>query len=154
MKDIDKNSRTIRMINIILLSLAGLIVGISLIGTIIVFAGSNNSRSGQNRVIHEDDIRVFSNMGRIRIPLANSSMLILSIAFPYSAADITFSEELASKIGDFKSIAIDYFSSLPAESLIQLDEESAKQEILKRYNNNLRLGRINALYFTEVTIID
>jgi flagellar basal body-associated protein FliL len=104
--------------------------------------------------VQGDDIRVFSGIGRLRIPLSNSSVLILSIAFPYNAGDITFTEELATKVGDFKEIASEYFSSLPAERIIQIDEEAAKTEILKRYNAILRLGKINALYFSDMMIID
>ena len=80
--------------------------------------------------------------------------MILSIAFPYPAEDRAFSEELAVKIGDFRSIATEYFSSLPAERLLIIDEEAAKSEILRRYNSGLRLGSINALYFSDMIIID
>jgi len=101
-----------------------------------------------------DDTRVFSGLGRQRIPLANSSILILSITFPYAAGDIAFTEEIAVKINDLRIIISDYFSSLPAENLAQINEEAAKQEILRRFNANLRLGRITALYFSEMMIID
>jgi flagellar basal body-associated protein FliL len=104
--------------------------------------------------ISGDDIRVYSGLGRQRIPLSNSGVLILSISFPYPASDIAFTEELASKTEDFRNIARDYFASLPAENLAHIDEDAAKYEILRRYNNNLRLGRINALYFTDMRILD
>jgi len=99
-------------------------------------------------------IDVFSGIGRLRIPLSDSSTLIISIAFPYSSNDMVFTEELAAKIGDFKVIAGDYFSSLPADKLTNLDENAAKQEILKQYNKILRLGRIEALYFSDLIILD
>jgi flagellar basal body-associated protein FliL len=101
-----------------------------------------------------DDVRVFSGIGRLRIPLSNSSTMLLSIAFPYSAGDIAFTEELAARIGDLKAAATDYFSSLPADKLINIDETAAKTEILRRYNNILRLGRIEALYFSDMLVID
>jgi hydroxypyruvate isomerase len=93
-------------------------------------------------------------LGRLRIPLANSSILILSIAFPYAAGDAAFSEELAVRINDLRAIAGDYFSSLPAGSLHQIDEEAAKQEILRRFNANLRLGQITVIYFSDMMVID
>jgi flagellar basal body-associated protein FliL len=80
--------------------------------------------------------------------------MILSIAFPYNAADIAFTEELAAKIGEFRDMAIGYFSSLPADRLFTVDEEITKIEILKLYNASLRLGRIEALYFSDMNIID
>jgi len=101
-----------------------------------------------------DDIRVYSGLGRLRIPLSNSSVLILSIAFPYLHSDTAFTEELAAKNGDFKTIAADYFSSLEADKIIQIDEDAAKTEILKRYNDNLRLGSIETLYFSDMMILD
>jgi flagellar basal body-associated protein FliL len=108
---------------------------------------------GKPTEINYDDISIFSGIGRLRIPLVNSSTLILSIAFPYSQHDSAFMEELAVRINDFRSIAIEYFSSLPADKLINLDESAAKTEILKRYNVILRLGRIEAIYFGDLLII-
>jgi flagellar basal body-associated protein FliL len=107
-----------------------------------------------------DTVSVFTGIGRLRIPLASSGTassggtLILSIAFPYPPGDRAFTEELASRIGDFRAIATEYFSSLPAEKLVNLDEDAAKAEILRRYNANLRLGRIAALYFNDLMIVD
>lgn len=118
--------------------------------------GSGNSYQSVNTEtsLNNNDIRVFSGLGRLRIPLVNSSILILSIAFPYTASDTAFTEELAAKIVEFRNLATGYFSSLPAEKVIQIDEESAKQELLRRFNNILRLGYINSLYFSDMMIID
>jgi flagellar basal body-associated protein FliL len=101
---------------------------------------------------------IFTGIGRLRIPLRPSAAgsggtLILSIAFPYPD-DQPFIEELAAKIGDFRSIAAAYFSALPAEKLVNLDEAAAKIELLKRYNANLRLGKIETLYFNDLMIIE
>ncbi|MDR0444026.1 MAG: hypothetical protein LBH44_11540 [Treponema sp.] len=140
------------------------LIGVLIIGTIYGFARSPNAspilrlgRSGgteQTDVRANGDIQIFSGIGQLRIPLKNSSTLILSIAFPYPSNDRTFTEELAGKIGDFRTIASEYFSNLAAENLIYLDEEAAKTEILRRYNAGLRLGKIEALYFSEMLVID
>jgi flagellar basal body-associated protein FliL len=149
-----------------LLSILGGILGILTIGTIIGLARPADAApvfrlgrvveneqaatvQGQN-----DDIRVFSGLGRLRIPLSNSSNMLLTIAFPYPANDTAFTEELAAKIGDVRALAAGYFSSLPEEKLIIIDEETAKQEILRRYNAILRLGRIQSLFFSDMMIID
>jgi flagellar basal body-associated protein FliL len=99
---------------------------------------------------------VFSGIGRLRIPLAGepAAAVILSISFPYSADDRPFAEELASRIGDFRSIAIEYFASLPREKAVKLDEEAAKAVILGRYNGVLRLGKIETLYFGDLMIVE
>jgi flagellar basal body-associated protein FliL len=147
-----------------LLSLAGVLVLLLIIGTIIGVARSSNAKplfrlgktgtTSAKQAASDDDIRVFSGLGRLRIPLANSSTLILSIAFPYPAHDTAFTEELAAKIGELRSLATDYFSSLPADKIANLDEDAAKKEILARYNTALRLGRITTLYFSDMMVID
>jgi len=145
-----------------LLFIAGALICTLLIGTIFGIARSPDAkpilRLGKpaEKAVQPltDDIRVYSGLGRLRIPLSNSSILILSIAFPYLHSDTAFTEELAAKNGDFKTIAADYFSSLDANKIIQIDEDAAKTEILKRYNENLRLGSIETLYFSDMIILD
>jgi len=148
----------IRVLLSILIGLGALII----IGTIFALVRPKDASplfqigSSDKPVSHagnDDDISVFSGLGRLRIPLANSSTLILSIAFPYPSKDSAFMEELAAKVSDFRTIAIDYFSALPADKLENLDEEAAKTEILKRYNAILRLGKIETLYFSDLLII-
>ena len=153
--------KSARIAYIALLSIAALLVVLLLTGTIIGLTRQNKTEplikfesAPKKTITSEDDIRVFSGLGRLRIPLSNSSILLLSIAFPYSASDSAFTEELAAKIGDFRTAASTYFSSLPAESITYIDEETAKQEILHMFNESLRLGRINALYFSDMMVID
>jgi len=149
-----------RIIYIALLTIAGALAIILIIGTIFAFACKAGpvvrfNEPVQERTLEQSgDVRVFSGMGQLRIPLVNSSVMLLSISFPYPADDITFSEELAARINDFRQIAIDYFSSLPENEIIQINEDEAKREILRRYNNSLSLGRIETLYFTGLNIID
>ena len=99
---------------------------------------------------------VFTGIGRLRIPAAGQppATVVLSISFPYSTGDRLFAEELASRISDFRTIAIDYFSSMPVERITGMDEEAAKADILRQYNALLRLGRIETLYFSDLMIIE
>jgi flagellar basal body-associated protein FliL len=162
----------LRIIILVLLLIAAAMIVLLIIGTIYGIARSSDEPvirfgrttgaeqaarmpSGTNGAMQGiADIRVFSGLGRLRIPLSNSSIMILSVAFPYYANDLAFTEELAAKIDEFRSIASDYFSSLPAEKLADIDEEAAKNEILRQYNAILRLGRIEALYFSDMIILD
>jgi len=156
--------KSARIAYIALLSIVALLVVLLLTGTIIGLTRQDKTeplikfegapKKAKKTISSEDDIRVFSGLGRLRIPLSNSSILLLSIAFPYSASDSAFTEELAAKIGDFRTAASTYFSSLPAESIINIDEETAKSEILRMFNESLRLGRIDALYFSDMMVID
>jgi flagellar basal body-associated protein FliL len=149
-----------RIIYLALLFIACALIVLLLIGTIVGLIRSRNAEpvlviGGPSRTesANDDDIRVYSGLERLRIPLSNSSTLLLSVAFPYSANDVPFTEELAAKINDFKAIITEYFSSLPAEDT-QIDEEAAKNEILRRFNAGLRLGRIDALYFSDMNILE
>jgi flagellar basal body-associated protein FliL len=158
---ITPKKKPLAILNIALLFIAGVLIVILITGTIFGLIRSHNAKpviafkdSSGTAQAKVDDIRVYSGLERLRIPLSNSSILILSAAFPYSAQDTAFTEELAAKIGDFKAITTEYFSSLPVEDINQIDEEAAKQEILKRFNASLRLGRINALYFNDMMVID
>jgi len=105
----------------------------------------------------------FSGIGTLRIQNTGKSqasgneepaVIIISISFPYKSDDRSFTEELASNLGKFRSVATNYFTNLPRDSLSRLDEEQAKAEILRQYNALLRLGRIETLYFGDLMIMD
>ena len=157
----------LRIVNHVLFLLAAAMIVLLIAGTIFALvrpsgadplfrlgASGGAKNTGNAPEVQTDDIRVFSGLGRLRIPLSDSSTMVLSIAFPYSAGDIAFTEELAAKIDEFRDTANDYFYSLPAEKLVNFDEDAAKAEILSRFNAGLRLGRIEALYFSDMIIID
>jgi flagellar basal body-associated protein FliL len=117
----------------------------------------NTARPGPGEA--GDAVGVFTGLGRLRIPLAArpggaAAVMILSVAFPYPLSDGPFTEELAARLPDFRSIVVEYFSSLPPEELRVPDEEKAKKEILKRCNAVLRLGRIETLYFSDLMIVE
>jgi flagellar basal body-associated protein FliL len=100
--------------------------------------------------------RVFSGIGRIRAATADPqpATVILSVAFPYAPEDRAFSEELASRIADFRRMGAAYFASLPMDAIKNKPEETIKAELLARYNSVLRLGKIETLYFSDYFIIE
>ena len=118
--------------------------------------GGGSGEQGREEAVPAGEVNIFSNIGQLRIPLDGdpSSTLIVAISFPYLAADRAFAEELASRIGDFRSIAREYFAALSPEKAAALNEETAKAEILKRYNALLRLGKIETLYFGDLMVVD
>jgi flagellar basal body-associated protein FliL len=101
-------------------------------------------------------IAVFTGIGRLRIPVKGGSRatVVLSIVFPYPAEDRPFTEELAGKVSLFRQIAQDYFGSLPPEELAPLDEGRTKEELLRRFNAELRLGSIDVLFFNDLMILE
>jgi flagellar basal body-associated protein FliL len=80
--------------------------------------------------------------------------VILQAAFPYFPGDRPFSEELVSRIRDFRSLTADYFGALSPEELRIKGEDEVKAELLAQYNALLRLGQISTLYFNEFMLID
>jgi flagellar basal body-associated protein FliL len=102
-------------------------------------------------------IAVFTGIGRLRIPARGGNSrttVVLSIVFPYPAADRPFTEELAGKVPLFRRIAQDYFGSLAPEELVPLNEDKTKAELLKRFNAELRLGSIDVLFFNDFMILE
>jgi flagellar basal body-associated protein FliL len=102
------------------------------------------------------DAAVFTGLGRLRCPTSGSNpgTVILQAAFPYDPEDRPFSEELASRVRDFRSLTLAYFGALSAEELRGKGEDDVKAELLVRFNALLRLGRIRTLYFNEYMLID
>jgi flagellar basal body-associated protein FliL len=102
------------------------------------------------------DDRLFTGIGRIRALTAEpeAATVIISVIFPYASGDKVFSEELASRIGDFRLAIKDYFSSVSETELRGRDDETVKAELLRRFNSLLRLGRIEILYFDDYLIIE
>ena len=163
-----------RILLFILMAIIVLIVSVSIYSILrpqdsdpVIIFGKNRAGSavGKNSLV-DPNISVFNGIGRLRIPIAGSSntnagsgnssnaTMILSIAFPYPANDQPFKEELAAKITNFRSLSIEYISSLPASAFINLDEENLKKELLKQFNAILRLGKIETLYFNDLLIIE
>ena len=165
-KDSIKKSNVSRVAYRVLLAVFLAIIGILAAGSLsTVFISPDSKplfRFGTNKSLRDNrksapkdaEVSIFSGIGRLRIPVQPASTVVVSISFPYPAWDGPFAEELASNIGNFKSAAAGYFSSLPADKIINMNEESAKAEILKRYNALLRLGKIETLYFSDLMVMD
>jgi len=98
----------------------------------------------------------FTGIGRIRAASAGASpsAVIVSIAFPYDRKDLAFTEELAAKTKTFREIAVAYFGTFTAAALREAGEPALKAELLKRFNRELRLGKIEELYFSEYLVLD
>jgi len=123
--------------------------------------GGHNSAVNQGEKEDNGAYNIFSGIGKMRIQNAGKqtagqepAVIVISISFPYNADDRPFIEELASNIGEFRSITTNYFANLPRDKLASLDEEQAKADILKQYNALLRLGRIETLYFGDLMIME
>jgi flagellar basal body-associated protein FliL len=112
-----------------------------------------SDRNGGNREIPETATgdNMFTGLGTIRVSTIGEdpASLIISAVFPYNRNDRPFSEELISRIGDFKIITAEYLGSFTAKTLQETDSSVINKELLGRYNALLRLGQIKELYFLD-----
>jgi flagellar basal body-associated protein FliL len=94
---------------------------------------------------------VFSGIGTMRVSTAgeNPETVIITVAFPYDRGDGPFSEELGSRVSDFKAQTGEYLGSFTAEELRQTDIAAINRGLLDRYNSLLHLGQIKELYLLE-----
>jgi flagellar basal body-associated protein FliL len=99
---------------------------------------------------------IFTGIGRIRTATGDTqpATVILSIAFPFNPADRAFSEELASRVKNLRAIASDYFRNLTLNELRGQTEEDIKSALLYQYNDILRLGQIETLFFSDYMLIE
>jgi flagellar basal body-associated protein FliL len=102
------------------------------------------------------DAAIFTGLGRLRCPTAapNPGLVILQATFPYFPGDRPFSEELVSRLRDFRSLTAAYFAALSPDEIRRKGEDEIKAELLANYNALLRLGRIQTLYFNEYMLIE
>jgi len=105
--------------------------------------------------------RIFTGIGRQRLLTAGGnsagsreSVVILSITFPYAPEDRAFTEELAARVGEFRSVTEKYFRALNAADLEKKGEEKIKTELLDQFNGILRLGKIETLYFNDFMMLE
>ena len=99
--------------------------------------------------------QTFTGIGRMRISTAGSQpgMVILFAVFRFNPDDKAFTEELALRVRDFREIIADYIGAFPTAELQAMDEETIRAELLRRFNAILRLGQIEALFFSDFMIL-
>jgi flagellar basal body-associated protein FliL len=154
----------LRLLTGILAAIAAGLVLVILAGTLYVlftdpasFPGgaSRAAAAGDNAEGASDsETGMFTGIGRLRIAAGSRATVVLSVVFPYPPADRPFTEELASKVPLFRQIARDYFGALSQDELDSLDEQKAKAEILRNFNNELRLGQIESLLFNDLLVLE
>ncbi|AEF83422.1 flagellar basal body-associated protein FliL [Leadbettera azotonutricia ZAS-9] len=144
--------------SLIVLALIILLVIIAGVVWALFLKPQDNAKPAQtsSRVSPVESGNTFTGIGRLRLPLGDNqpATAIVSITFPYNPGDKAFSEELASRVGEFRALTSAYFKSRTASQLEKVDEEEIKKALLDQYNGVLRLGKIEILYFNDYMIID
>ncbi|MDR3249066.1 MAG: hypothetical protein LBT39_09815 [Treponema sp.] len=161
--------RGLRLLTRILAAIAVALALIILMGTLYalfrepapVSNGSAPNAGGETTGV--PPTAVFTGIGRQRIAVSVRSggggsvpnaVVVLSVVFPYPPADRSFTEELTGKVPLFRRITRDYFGSFSPDELNPLDEDKAKGELLRRFNNELQLGKIEVLFFNDLMVLE
>lgn len=96
----------------------------------------------------------FTELGRLRTATApdeneRRTVIIITPWLEYTSDDAAFYEELSNKLRSIRAIITAYFSGYTKEQLLAQGEQTVKQQLLARINEQLVLGSITALYFNE-----
>ena len=151
-----------RFLLILVILIALIVLAVTIYALIIRENPSIRSNTGTAFIPEQGD-HIFTGIGRLRLPLMDTRSgnsgappvtVVLSITFPYRPEDRAFSEELALRVRDFRTLTETYFSALNVDDLGTMDEEEVKSALLEKYNSILRLGNISVLYFSDFMVFD
>lgn len=81
-------------------------------------------------------------------------VLVVTPWLSYENDDSAFYEELVAKKKLFESYILEFFSSKTKNALLSIGEKEAKKQLLERFNQQLSLGKINAIYFDDYIFLD
>lgn len=98
----------------------------------------------------------FLSFGQIRISTSDTPAVpvVIKLYIPYSNDDVPFFEELNQKMPKLKKLIATYFSQRTREQLTSSGEETVKADLIKEFNNELILGNISEIYFSEYIFLE
>ena len=103
----------------------------------------------------------YYDLGNLRITTLNEDSenmlgigMVLRPWLAYPAEDAVFYEEIVRKKGVLKAVFQHYFSEHTKEELLSQSEEKIISTLLKEINQNLSLGKISDIYFTDYLFLE
>ena len=102
------------------------------------------------------DYSVFSDFGRLRTFTADNPQIpVVVLPFiSYKTENSFLYEELCQKQRKIRTIILQFFTKKTQKELFSIGEEVIKSEILKLINEELTMGKIEALYFEEYIFLE
>ena len=102
------------------------------------------------------DYSVFSDFGRLRTFTADKPQIpVVVLPFlSYKTENTFLYEELCQKQRKIKSMILQFFTQKTQKELFSMGEEIVKSQILLLINNELSMGKIEALYFEEYIFLE
>lgn len=119
--------------------------------------------SGINELSKKEskDLKEYKEFGSLRAvtkpesdELSRGATLVVTPWFAYKNADSAFYEELSNKKKNISSIILSYFAENTRNELYSKGEKKVKAEIMSLINEQLVLGKIDAVYFDEYIFLD
>lgn len=121
-------------------------------------AGRSGTPLGQRDTVPmpELDNAVFGDIGTLRAATADPGPVIIVVVpwIPYPADDIPFREELVSKTRSIRALILDWFRSHTLTELSAMGESAVKAALLERINEQLVLGSVPSIWFSEYLVLD
>ena len=102
------------------------------------------------------DYSVFSDFGRLRTFTAdNPQVPVVVLPFiSYKTENSFLYEELCQKQRKIRTIILQFFTQKTQKELFLLGEDSIKLQLLQKINDELSMGKIEALYFEEYIFLE
>lgn len=159
-------TKTNKILLIIIFILLVIILGGTIIGFVSkkAYPGKNLRQSDplptekeiENLNKHSNSkIAAYTGLGRIRTVTngENGTPIVITPWLSYPEGDTVFFEELSRKRLLIIGIFSNYFSSYTQNELLAKTEEKIKEDLLNQINEQLTLGKISNIYFTDYIFI-
>lgn len=163
--------------DLVLFSIIGALVLVILFGTVIGLAskkaapGKNlrdadpapTPREIENLNKHTDSpIAAYTGLGSIRCitapatddPEDAGTAVVITPWLSYPQDDTVFFEELARKRLLISGIFTNYFSTRTKNQLLSTTEDTIKEDIMAQINDQMSLGKISGIYFTDYIFLE
>lgn len=110
----------------------------------------------------DDSVVAYFKLDTIRIITAEAStkedstgtVLVITPWLAYPAGDTVFYEELARKRGVTRGVLQAYFSARTKNQLLEETEVFIEEQLKEQINQNLSLGKISDIYFTDYIFLE
>lgn len=154
------------LLNRILICIIGFIVAVLFAGTIFGIANKKNKEPevliSQGKAVNlaapaNTDVVEYFQLGTIRIITNPDSKIeddtgnafVISPWLAYPMGDTVFYEEIARKQGTIKAIFSQYFAEKTQAQILSLGEEKITADLMESINQQLSLGKISDVFFTD-----
>lgn len=154
------------LLNRILLVIIGVLIALFFIGTIFGVANKKDKTPevliSQGKAVNlaapaNTDVVEYYQLQTIRIITAVDEKIkddtgcafVISPWLAYPMGDTVFYEEIARKQGAIKAIFRQYFAEKTQAQILGLGEESINKELMQKINEQLSLGQIQSIFFTD-----